>query len=84
MKKNNSFIGATPYSLLLYLIMTDEDKLHGTTYYVGPGLWDCVLPNMVKVQEVMPYTIRNLIKNRITYLKYRKSLKNLIFLRKII
>ena len=42
MKKNNSFIGVTPYALLLYLLMTDEEKLQSTTYSVGPGLWDGV------------------------------------------
>lgn len=75
MKKNNSFIGVTPYALLLYLIMTDEDKLQSTTYYVGHGLWDCILPNMVNIPEVLPYTTQNLTRNRIKYLKYRKQLK---------
>lgn len=76
MKKNRSFVGVTPYALLLYLIITDEEDLSKTTYYVGHGLWDCVLPKMVKIPEVLPYTSSNLIKNRILYfLKYRNNLK---------
>lgn len=76
MRKRNSFIGVTPYALLLYLLYTDEDKLENTNYFVGHGLYDCILPNMIKIPEVLPYTVPSLIKARIKFLKYRWKLHN--------
>lgn len=74
MKRQNSFIGVTPYALLLYMLYTDEDKLAKTVYYVGKHLLDCNLPNKIYMPDVTPYTTRSLIQYRLKCLKYRFSL----------
>lgn len=71
MKKQNSFIGVTPYALLLYMLYTDEDKLKKTVYFVGKNLQDCNLPAKVNMPDVTPYTTKSLIHYRLKCLKYR-------------
>ncbi len=76
MQSNNcSFIGDTPYALLIYMLYTNDDMLKHTTYYIGPNLSSYNLEKKVVMPPIEPYTLKELIKYRLKCLKYRRILK---------
>ena len=74
MKKRFSFVGDTTYSLLLYMLYSNDNMLKNTIYFVGKNLAPCPLPNKIVMPPLASYDDIARLFYRLKCLKYRVKL----------